>query len=200
MSTSPLPIPRSPFELPLWAARVMEDQQTPVVSLHDRMRLAIGLARSTVEQGTGGPFGAAIFEADTGMLVSVGLNLVTSTTCSHAHAEMVALANAQQRFGTFDFGTLPLPYQLVTSCEPCAMCFGAIAMSGVRSLVCGARTEDAETSGFDEGAKPKDWITELNKRGIAVIRDRCREEAVDLFSEYAKRGGVVYNPRRVSDQ
>jgi tRNA(Arg) A34 adenosine deaminase TadA len=187
----------SPFNLPPWVERLMQDHKTPVVSLHDRMRLVIRLALSNVEQGTGGPFGAAVFEAQTGALVSVGVNLVTATNCSHAHAEMVALANAQQQVRNFDLGAPGMsPHELVSSCEPCAMCFGAIPLSGVRRLVCGAWSEDAEACGFDEGAKPKNWETALQERGIAVIRDVCRGEAVAVFQEYQHRGGPIYTPRR----
>jgi tRNA(Arg) A34 adenosine deaminase TadA len=187
----------SPFNLPPELEQFLLGQKTPVVSLDDRMRLVIRLDLWNVEQGMGGPFGAAVFEAQTGMLVSVGVNLVTLTNCSHAHAEMVALANTQQQIRSFDLGAPGLPpHELVTSCEPCAMCFGAIPLSGVRSLVCGARSEDAEVFGFDEGAKPKHWVKALEERGIAVTRDVCREEAVGIFHEYRKRGGPIYNPRR----
>ncbi|MGA6826004.1 nucleoside deaminase [Nitrospira sp. NS4] len=191
------PSAASPFNLPGGVERFLRDRQTPAVSLRDRMQLVIRLALWNVEQGPGGPFGAAVFESDTGALVSVGVNLVTVTNCSHAHAEMVALANAQQQVRSFDLGTPGLPpYELVTSCEPCAMCFGAIPLSGVRSLVCGARSEDAEAFGFDEGAKAKNWVTALEERGIAVARDVCRDEAMVVFEEYRKRGGLIYNPRR----
>ena len=194
--TSSSPVP-SPFILPPRVERLLDDQKTPFVSLDDRMRLVIRLALLNVEQGMGGPFGAAVFEAQTGALVSVGVNLVTVANCSHAHAEMVALANAEQRVRSFDLGAPGMPaHELVTSCEPCAMCFGAIPLSGVRSLVCGARSEDAEAFGFDEGSKPLYWVTALQERGIAVTRDVCRDEAVAVFQEYQKRGGLIYNPRR----
>jgi tRNA(Arg) A34 adenosine deaminase TadA len=187
----------SPFNLPPWVDRLVQNQTTPVILLRDRMKLVIRLALTNVEQGMGGPFGAAVFEAQTGALVAVGVNLVTATNCSHAHAEMVALANAQQQVLSFDLGAPGMPpHELVTSCEPCAMCFGAIPLSGVRSLVCGARSEDAESFGFDEGAKPTNWASALQERGIAVSQDVCREEAVEVFREYQKRGGLIYNPRR----
>src|ERR687898_2864619 len=37
-----------------------------------RVRLAVRLALENVERGTGGPFGAAVFEAATGRLVAAG--------------------------------------------------------------------------------------------------------------------------------
>jgi len=161
------------------------------------MRFVIQLARTNVDMGTGGPFGAAVFETATGRLVSIGVNLVTSLNCSLAHAEMVALANAQQAVEHFDLGAAGLPrMELVTSCEPCAMCYGAIPWSGVRIVRCGARARDASAIGFDEGPKPRNWVAALESRGITVDRDLCREEAVAVFQRYRQSGGDIYNARK----
>jgi tRNA(Arg) A34 adenosine deaminase TadA len=73
------------------------------------------------------------------------------------------------------------------------MCFGASPWSGVRRLVCGARDEDARAIGFDEGPKLADWITALNDRGIAVLRDVLRDEAVGVLKDYIEAGGIIYN-------
>ncbi len=160
------------------------------------MRFVIALASTNVTRGTGGPFGAAVFERTGWRLIAVGVNLVESTRCSHAHAEMVALANAQQTVGRFDLGAANFPaHELVTSCEPCAMCYGAIPWSGIRSVLCGARASDAEAIGFDEGAKPKNWVAELKSRRITVTRDLCRKEATAVLQEYQQRGGAVYGAR-----
>lgn len=161
-----------------------------------RMRLAIELARRNVEEGTGGPFGAAVFEMESGRLVAGGVNLVIAARCSVLHAEVVALILAQQRHGHFDLGEGLPSCELVASAEPCAMCFGALLWSGVRRLACGARDEDVRAIGFDEGPKPADWPTELQRRGIAVDRDVCREEAAAVIRRYALAGGVIYNPDR----
>lgn len=75
------------------------------------------------------------------------------------------------------------------------MCLGAIPWSGVSRLVCGARDEDARRIGFDEGDKPSDWIGRLRKRGIEVVRDVSRTEAVSVLEEYARNGGIIYNGR-----
>ena len=94
----------SPFNLPAWAKVTLRQQKMPLVSRMDRMRFVIGLANENVERGTGGPFGAAVFEAKTGVLVSIGVNIVTIANCSHSHAEMAALANAQKELENFDLG------------------------------------------------------------------------------------------------
>ena len=161
------------------------------------MRFVIELAQTNVDMETGGPFGAAVFEMTNGRLVSIGVNLVASAKCSLAHAEMVALANAHQATGHFDLGAAGMPrLALVTSCEPCAMCYGAIPWSGVRNVLCAARARDAATIGFDEGSKPINWVTALKKRGISVSRDLCRDEAIVVLHRYKQTGGDIYNPRR----
>jgi tRNA(Arg) A34 adenosine deaminase TadA len=110
---------------------------------------------------------------------------------------MVAIAIAQLVIGSYDLsGEKDTAYQLVTSTEPCAMCLGAVAWSGVRSVVCGAHDEDARSIGFDEGHKPPDWIRSLESRGIRVVRDVLREQAKAVLLEYSRRGGLIYNPGR----
>jgi tRNA(Arg) A34 adenosine deaminase TadA len=160
------------------------------------MQFVVELAATNVEKGTGGPFGAAVFERSTGRLVAIGLNAVESTNCSLAHAEMAALANAQHTLGNFNLGAEGMPeHELVTSCEPCAMCYGAIPWSGIRRVLCGARSRDAEAIGFDEGAKPMRWVAELKKRGISVVHDLCRKEAVAVLQHYKAGGGRIYGTR-----
>ena len=188
--------PKVTLELPAWVEELdLRDREYP--TLEDRMRLVVELARQNVERGTGGPFGAAIFEWETGRLLAPGMNLVVPSNCSVAHAEMVAVMIAQQAVGDFDLGAGGRPdYDLFASTEPCSMCFGATPWSGVRRLVCGARDEDARAVGFDEGAKLPDWAAALEERGIAVVRDVCREEAAAVLRDYAESGGQIYNARQ----
>ena len=182
---------------PDWLVDFFEDADALYPTTEDRMRLVVELSRMNVEHGTGGPFGAAIFEKESGELLAPGVNLVTSANCSVAHAEVVAISVAQQVVGSFDLGGPGQPhYELAASTEPCAMCLGATPWSGVRSLVCGARSADAERIGFDEGLKPRGWEQEFEERGIAVVRDVLRAEASAVLEEYASLGGEIYNSQR----
>lgn len=182
--------PEITLRLPGWVREIVPDPEQVYERDEDRMRLAVELSRQNVRRGSGGPFGAVVFERDTGKVVSPGVNLVTSSGVSAFHAEMVAIMVAQKSLGGFDLGD----YELVASTEPCAMCFGATTWSGVHRLVCGAREEDANRIGFDEGDKLPDWQRALEKRGIAVERDVLREEAAAVLREYVEMGGEIYNP------
>lgn len=159
-----------------------------------RMAFVVEAARRNIAQG-GGPFAAAVFESGSGKLVSLGVNLVMRENLSILHAEVTALAFAQRRLRTFDLGAPGLPaHELVSSAEPCAMCLGAVPWSGVRRLVVGARTEDVEASGFDEGAKPTGWIEALKARGVETKVDVGRAGAAAVIRDYAVAGGRIYNP------
>lgn len=156
-----------------------------------RMNLVIELARRNVAAGTGGPFGAGVFDPASGEMVAAGVNLVVPGRAAILHAETIALALAGQVRGTFDLTGL----ELVSSVEPCAMCLGAVPWSGVSRLVCGARHEDACAIGFDEGDKPDEWQLSLANRGIEVVLDVRRTEAIAVLAAYVEAGGVVYNGR-----
>jgi tRNA(Arg) A34 adenosine deaminase TadA len=189
--------PRVVLGLPGWVEELISDSDREYPAEEDRMRLVIELSRSNVARGTGGPFGAGVFDLSTNRLVAPGVNLVASTNLSAAHAEIVALMIAQQVVGHFDLGGPGRPpYELVASTEPCAQCFGAVPWSGVRRLACGARDEDARDIGFDEGPKMPDWAASLERRGISVVRDVCREEAAAVLRDYAESGGMIYNARQ----
>ena len=186
--------PKVILQLPPWIESALAKAEQIYPTVEERMRLVVKFAGLNIEHQTGGPFGAGIFESQSGRLISAGVNLVESADCSIAHAEMVAIAVAQRIVGSYDLGyKKDAAYQLVTSAEPCAMCLGAVPWSGVRSVVCGARDEDARGIGFDEGHKPSDWIKSLEDRGISVVRDVLREEAKAVLLEYKRRGGLIYN-------
>jgi tRNA(Arg) A34 adenosine deaminase TadA len=160
-----------------------------------KMRLAIALSRLNVERETGGPFGAAVFELDTGRLVGIGVNSVVRLNCSALHAEVMALMFAEQERHSFTLAAPGLPrHELVTSCEPCAMCLGATLWSGVKRLVCGATRDDAMRLGFDEGPVFKASYDYLEQAGVEVVREVSRDEARAVLELYRNRSGPIYNP------
>ncbi len=180
--------------LPNWIGDFESSLSEIFPTIESRMTLAIKLADENVSRESGGPFGAAVFDSDTGELVSLGVNLVVESGYSISHAEILALSFAQNILKTHDLSKSVRPnLQLVTSVEPCSMCLGAILWSGVKSVACGARTSDAEKVGFDEGPKLDTWPEELEKRGITVFRDIEREAAIKPLQNYLRNGGAIYN-------
>ena len=186
------------FRLPAWLRLEMAQRADTCHRTDEaRMRLAVRLADLNVRHGTGGPFGAAVFERRTGRLAAAGVNLVVAGRCACLHAEIVALSLAQRRLRTHDLSAAG-EYELHASAEPCTMCLGAVSWSGIRRLACGARGADVEAAGFDEGPKPAGWAAALRTRGIAVRRDLLRGESAAVLRAYAAAGGPVYNPARRS--
>jgi len=160
----------------------------------DRMRVAIELARQNVVRGTGGPFGAAIFERSTGALLSVGVNSVVRLNNSTLHAEMLAIMMAQHRLGSYTLAGSPTAsYELVSSCDPCAMCLGAVLWSGVRRMVTGADRDDATAVSFEEGPVFPQSYAYLEERGVEITRSVLRQEAAGVLELYRRRGGQIYN-------
>ena len=181
------------IELPFWWADAVPGEIYADTD-DDRMSFVLSLAARNVAEETGGPFGSAIFETGTGRLVAAGVNLVVASTMAIAHAEMVAIAMAGVAIDSHDLAALGAT-ELVATTEPCAMCLGAVGWSGVTRLVCGARDEDARAVGFDEGAKPEHWVSDLEAAGIEVVQDVHRVDAARVLVEYAESGGLIYNGR-----
>ena len=190
-SLSNLPVVH--VEYPEWVKDVI-DWDRAYRSDDEKMRVAIAVSRENVDRGTGGPFGAAIFERDSGTLVAIGMNSVVRLNNCTLHGEMVAFMMAQQRVGSFTLNAPALPtHELFTSCEPCAMCLGATLWSGVRRVVYGAAREDASRLNFEEGPVFPESYTYLEDRGIAIQRNFLRDDARAVLELYRAKRGEIYN-------
>ena len=87
-------------------------------------------------------------------------------------------------------------HQLVVNWRPCAMCYGSIFWSGIRSLViAGSGDELEKITGFDEGPIHPQWQQELELRGIELIDNVMGESACQVFRDFAKSKRFVYNAR-----
>lgn len=176
-----LPIPKW---LNTWAVGIPET----LPDVNQRMSLVIDLARMSIKNG-GGPFGAAVFNQCTGELIAPGVNWVVPGKSSLLHAEVMALALAEQTLGSYELASHG-SFELVTSVEPCCQCLGVLLWAGVASVVCGAHSEDAQAIGFNEGPRLLSWEQELKQRGISVTREVMRPQAIEVLQSYT---GEIYN-------
>lgn len=157
-----------------------------------KVALAIELSRRNVDAQSGGPFGAAVFGPDD-KVIAIGVNRVVPHTTSLAHAENMAYMLAQQRLQTHRLNEVLSPVTLATSSQPCCQCYGATIWAGIDRLLIGARASDVmELTSFDEGPLPADWVGELEKRDIAVVRDLLRDQACTVLRHYGEGGGDHY--------
>ncbi len=177
--------------LPAWIHDVL-DPATVFPDDDAKLALAIDLSRRNVEARSGGPFGAVVFGPDH-RVIAAGVNRVVPQNTSLAHAENMAYMLAQQRLQTPRLNDVLSPVTLATSSQPCCQCFGATIWAGIDRLLIGARAEDVmELTEFDEGPLPADWVGELQKRGIEVVRDIRREQAREVLRAYGAGGGDRY--------
>ena len=187
--------------LPAWIDDELADVPASIADREGRMRLVHRLADRNWREGNGGPFAALVAERETGRIVSVGVNVVLGSGVSSAHAEVVALGLAQTAIGGWDLGGAGLPaHELVVNWRPCIQCYGATMWSGVRGLVvAGQGPELEEITTFDEGPLGADWAEQFEARGIEVVGDVLRDEALKVFRGYRDavdaEGLVVYNAR-----
>ena len=195
MTAGTLPT-RFDVSLPVWLVAELPSLPRFLPSLEDRVRLVNTLADRNWREGNGGPFAAVVVDAASGEIVSVGVNVVLSSGLSSQHAEVTALGLAQTALGSWDLsGHRDL--ELVVNWRPCAMCFGAVIWSGVRSvLLSGTGPECEALTGFDEGPLDEGWVAQLAERGIRVREGVLREEAVAVFERFGASDAVVYNAGR----
>ena len=184
--------------LPDWAIEENKRLPASLPTPEARMAEVVRFSRLNIENGTGGPFAAGVFERETGKPLVIGVNRVMAYQISSAHAEVMTLSIAQKLLGTYDLGGPGLPeYEFVVNWRPCAMCFGATLWSGIRSLViAGSGPELEQITGFDEGPITPAWEAELAKRGIALQNNVLKDEAMAVYRAFAASQAFVYNARQ----
>ena len=140
---------------------------------HERfMRLALEEAEKGKAEGNIA-VGSVIVQGDT--VVARGCNLVTTTFDPTAHAETVALRVAGAALRRVDFSGATL----YTTFEPCPMCCGAILLSGIATLVMGARSTSAERRWGDYTVES---FLDFSKRGgmLEVVTGILTQECADV--------------------
>jgi tRNA(Arg) A34 adenosine deaminase TadA len=142
---------------------------------------AIELSRRNVRENKGGPFAALIVRDN--KVVSRGTNLVTSNNDPTAHAEINAIRDACRSLGTFRLNGC----EIVTTCEPCPMCLGAIYWARLDRIYYANSREDAAHIGFDDGMIYREIALPAGKRKIPALRILQVEGRV-AFEEWEKKG------------
>lgn len=188
------------IDLPDWAIEENKKLPLAIETVEDRMKHVIEFSRLNIQHETGGPFAAGLFEKATGKPIVIGVNRVIPLNNSSAHAEIVTLTMGQKILNAYDLGGEGMPdYQLVINAQPCAMCYGSIPWSGVRSVVIAASGRQVEAlTGFDEGPVHPQWQSEYQRRGIEVIENVLAEEACEVLKAFADSGAQIYNGRQKS--
>lgn len=140
------------------------------------LRRAIGVSARARANGNH-PFGALLATAD-GRVALEAENTVVTARDVTGHAETNLVRESSRRFAAEELAAMTL----VTSCEPCAMCAGAIHWAGVGALVYGlAERGLAELTGDDPANPTLDLpcrtVLASGRRGVAVTGPLLEAEA-----------------------
>jgi tRNA(adenine34) deaminase len=140
------------------------------------MQAALSLAKVAADKGDV-PVGAIVVN-EAGEILGTGQNLREQNNDPTAHAEIVALRNASEKFGSWRLDDLTI----VVTLEPCAMCAGAILQSRVKRLVFAAWDEKAGAVGsvMDVIRDPR----ALTKVEVitGIMEKECSEVLTDFFN------------------
>lgn len=151
------------------------------------MNLAIERARQTMNANIGGPFGAAIVDAD-GNVIAVNSNRVLCDHDPTAHAEVTAIREAAKKLGTHDLSGCTM----YATGYPCPMCLGAMIWANIKKCYFGVLPTDAERIGFRD-----DFIYRFIEGGnsdknVLEFENVKREECLKLFEEYHDKEKEIY--------
>jgi len=138
------------------------------------MQAALSLAKVAADKGDV-PVGAIVVN-EAGEILGTGQNLREQNNDPTAHAEIVALRNASEKFGSWRLDDLTI----VVTLEPCAMCAGAILQSRIKRLVFAAWDEKAGAVGsvMDVIRDPR----ALTK--VEVITGVMEKECSDVLKDF----------------
>lgn len=143
------------------------------------MAEAIALARRSVEEGAGGPFGALVVRE--GRILGRGRNRVLADCDPTAHAEVLAIRAACAALGAFQLGGAVL----YASCEPCPMCLAAAHWAGLAGVVYAAEAADAAVLGFADAEIREILAGRADDRAMPRAQI-MRAEALEVFRLWAQ--------------
>ena len=154
---------------------------------NDVIERAIKLAKNTMNENIGGPFGAAVIGPE-GQILSIASNSVLGDHDPTAHAEINAIRKAGKVLGTHDLSGCVL----YATGFPCPMCLSAIIWSNIKEVYFGTDLKDAENIGFRDDFIYKFINGGLKDESVMKIGQIGRDKCIELFNEYAAKEREIY--------
>lgn len=146
----------------------------------DYMNIAIELSKKAYY-----PYGAIIVR-DNEIIGRSDTETPISKT-AYSHAELRAIEDAMSHLGGYLCAEGGQGATIYSSCEPCAMCMGAILYTGIDRLVYGATLEDSKECVNDVLAHSKDIAEICTNRKIQIVPELEREKAVEVLKEWKSK-------------
>lgn len=138
------------------------------------MNIAIELSKKAYY-----PYGAIIVK-DNKIIGRSDTEVPVSKT-AYSHAELRAIEDAMEHLGGHLCAEGGKGCTIYSSCEPCAMCMGAILYTGIERLVYGATLEDSKECVNDILVHATDVAKACKNRQISIVSEYEREEAVKVL-------------------
>lgn len=134
----------------------------------------------SAEAGNGGPFGAMVFNSETGEVVVTAVNTVLKDNNPTAHAEINVIRKA--------CGVLERPnltgYSLLTTSEPCPMCMAALKWAYIDEWAYIASSKTAGMIGFNDINFYKSMKKVMDRKKVSSEYHRLyRYENEELFNK-----------------
>lgn len=146
-----------------------------LVQARQRMSMALDIARETPADDV--PVGAVLFGPD-GDLLGTGTNRREADRDPTAHAEVVALRRAVDKFGHWRLDGC----EIVVTLEPCLMCAGAIVGARVGSIVYGAAEPKTGACGSLIDAVRVPAATHVPEVRGGVLAEQCASLLTAFFA------------------
>ena len=98
-----------------------------------------------------------------------------------SHAELRAIEDAMEKLGGHLCAEGGKDCTIYSSCEPCAMCMGAILYTGISRLVYAATLEDSKECVNEILAKAENVADSCKNRKIDIVSELHREKAIEVL-------------------
>ncbi len=149
---------------------------------HERMKALVAYTAASFATDHPSPFGAAVYDAQTGGLIAQAYDSVIAKCDPTNHGEVNAVRLATQKLARLSLRGCVL----YSTCEPCPMCMSACIWAELETVVYGASTlEDADPY----WPQPSD-VTPQELAARMRVEPRCeviahveRELCRDLFQQ-----------------
>lgn len=136
--------------------------------------IAIELSKKAVY-----PYGAIIVK--NGEIIGRSDSDVPVSKTAYSHAELRAIEDAMDHLGGHLCAEGGKDCVIYSSCEPCAMCMGAILYTGIEKLVYGATLEDSKECVNDILVKAQVVADNCKNRNIEIIKEIHRDKSVEVL-------------------
>lgn len=144
------------------------------------MKLAIELSRQD-----GYPYGAVIVKD--GEVIGRSDAKVPVASTAFSHAELRAIEDAIDKLGGHLCAEGGQGATIYSSCEPCAMCMGAILYTGISRLVYGATLDDSATCVNEILASASEIAKSCCNRIIEITPGVLRDEAKEVLKQWKEK-------------